>query len=409
MDVTFIANDTRGGVDPYLALAEEARSRGHFVRIVAPPQYRTAFPDANASFTALRGAEAARSVALEAELSMREMARRVEALTAEWAVETASAVQGTDAVLAGIGGLALGRPVARAVGATFVRAHLQPLDAPSAKYPGPLAPRLDVFGPLARRFSHAITATGTNVLTRAPERAARRALGLGDGRADELTTILYGFSNTVVPVESDAKVTRIPTGYWTMRAKPGVTSVLEDFVARGGPIVSIGFGSMVSHDPARLRALVTDAARRAGVRAVLLTGWGALEASDTGDDQVLAVPSVAHSWLFPRMDANVHHGGAGTTGAAMIAAKPQVIVPFGADQPFWAQRAHTLGVAPRPIAYPGLTTERLVEAIESALSHGRLLDRAEHVGALLAQEHGTRTAIDAIERAVPRHRRGSPA
>lgn len=400
MDLTFIANDTRGGVEPYLALAAEAHSRGHFVRFVAPPQYRARVPEFGAAFTALRGAEAAQTAALEGNISLREMAKRVEVLTAEWAVETAAAVEGTDAVLSGIGGMALARPVARCVDATLIRAHLQPLDAPSSAYPGALAPQLDRFGPVARRLSHAITSAGARLLTRAPERAARAALGMDDGSADVLSTIVYGFSGTVVPVASDARVTRVATGYWTMPAEPGVDSKLVDFVGRGGPIVSIGFGSIVSRSPEQLRSLVVAAARLVGVRVILLTGWGALSEADTGDDQVLTVSSVAHSWLFPRMDANIHHGGAGTTGAALIAGRPMVVVPFGADQGFWGSRAHALGVAPRPIAYSRLTTERLAAAMRSAISEPRLRDRAKEMGDLLGREHGTKAAVDAIEQGL---------
>ena len=34
-------------------------------------------------------------------------------------------------------------------------------------------------------------------------------------------------------------------------------------------------------------------------------------------DEVFPVASVPHDWLFPRIDAACHHGGAGTTGASL--------------------------------------------------------------------------------------------
>ena len=42
-----------------------------------------------------------------------------------------------------------------------------------------------------------------------------------------------------------------------------------------------------------------------------------------------------HSWLFPRVAAVVHHGGAGTTAAGLRAGKPTMICPFFGDQHFW--------------------------------------------------------------------------
>ena len=139
MDVTFVANDTRGGIDPYIALAAEAAARGHQVRAAAPPQYEREFVAGGAAFTPLSGAQQAQAVAVEGHTSLREMARRVTALTAQWATDVAAGARGTEVIVAVIGGLALARPLALSVGATVMRAHLQPLDAPSTSYPGPLA------------------------------------------------------------------------------------------------------------------------------------------------------------------------------------------------------------------------------------------------------------------------------
>jgi UDP:flavonoid glycosyltransferase YjiC (YdhE family) len=72
-------------------------------------------------------------------------------------------------------------------------------------------------------------------------------------------------------------------------------------------VVSIGFGSLASEDPAALTALVLAAVRRAGVRAALLSGWGGLSAQAEGGD-VYCADALPHAWLFPRMAATVHHG-----------------------------------------------------------------------------------------------------
>ena len=397
MDVTFVANDTRGGVDPYIALAAEAASRGHVVRAAAPPQYAQDFVAAGADFIALHGAELAQSIAAEGPISLREMGRRVTALTARWATDVAACARGTDVIVAGIGGLAVAGPVAQSVGATVMRAHLQPLDAPSSSYPGPLAPALGALGPVGRRVSHTVTAAGTSLLLRQPERAARRALALADGRPLVHPTVVYGFSSTVVPVTSDSRTTRIATGYWSPAPLPEIDAELSRFVGRPGPVVSVGFGSMSSGDPRELRRMVTLAARRAGTRVVLLSGWGAVDATDEDEDDVFVVSSVPHAWLFPRMSATVHHGGAGTTGAALTAGKPTVVVPFGADQPFWAARAHHLGVAPPPLRRSGLTETRLAASLQRVVTDGQMMQRASELGDVLRGEAGVRTAIDVLE------------
>jgi UDP:flavonoid glycosyltransferase YjiC (YdhE family) len=217
--------------------------------------------------------------------------------------------------------------------------------------------------------------------------------------------IVYGFSGAVVPVRSDAHTRRLASGYWTLRGDGSTPDAsLSEFLNAPGPVVSIGFGSMHSDDPSALRGIIDEAVRRVGVRAVLLTGWGAVGYGPDRNERVFSVPSVPHDWLFPRMSANVHHGGAGTTGAAIRAGVPSVIVPFGADQPFWAQRAQRLGVAPKPIPRRKLTATNLARALEQALNATAMTARARALGALLSQETGVRSAMNEIESAVERHR-----
>ena len=52
-------------------------------------------------------------------------------------------------------------------------------------------------------------------------------------------------------------------------------------------------------------------------------------------ERVLLVDAVPHDWLFPRVRGVVHHGGAGTFAAGLLAACPTLIVPFFGDQSFW--------------------------------------------------------------------------
>ncbi|MBT2248228.1 glycosyltransferase family 1 protein [Arthrobacter sp. BHU FT2] len=371
----------------------------------APPDYEDQFVAAGARFTPLRGADRVAITAAGGRMSMREMSRLVSVLAEDWARDTAELARGSQVIVSGIGGMGPARPVAAATGAAVLCAHLQPLEAPSTAYPGPLAPGLDRWGPIGRRASHSFTAAGTGLLLRTPERAARTALGVNGTPEVVLPEIVYGFSGAVVPVRSDAYTRRLATGYWTLSSNGSAPDAsLSEFLGAPGPVVSIGFGSMQSDDASALRGIVDEAVRRVGVRTVLLTGWGALGGDMDRDERVFSAPSVPHDWLFPRMSANVHHGGAGTTGAAIGAGVPTVIVPFGADQPFWAQRAHRLGVAPRPLPRRKLTAAVLAGALEQALTDANMTARARELGARVGKETGVKSAIDAIESAVDRRR-----
>lgn len=79
---------------------------------------------------------------------------------------------------------------------------------------------------------------------------------------------------------------------------------------------------------------VIDAVLEADVYCILSKGWsdrgskakGEEEGDDKGGadgieypDQIYSIDSIDHSWLFTRIDAACHHGGAGTTGASLRA------------------------------------------------------------------------------------------
>jgi sterol 3beta-glucosyltransferase len=58
---------------------------------------------------------------------------------------------------------------------------------------------------------------------------------------------------------------------------------------------------------------------------------------------------IPHHWLFPKIAAVVHHGGAGTTHTGLYYGLPTLVLPFGADQPFNGDRVFINKLGPEPI------------------------------------------------------------
>ena len=89
----------------------------------------------------------------------------------------------------------------------------------------------------------------------------------------------------------------------------------------------IGFGSIVVSDPKSMTRCVVDAIVQSGVYAILSKGWSdRLQVKSAGEvaepevslpKEIFPISSVPHDWLFKRVDAACHHGGAGTTGASV--------------------------------------------------------------------------------------------
>ncbi|MDZ5649878.1 efflux RND transporter periplasmic adaptor subunit [Nitrospirillum sp. BR 11828] len=211
--------------------------------------------------------------------------------------------------------------------------------------------------------------------------------------------ILYGFSAHVVPKPKSWSEGEVVTGYWHHDEADTWTPPqdLERFLADGPRPIYIGFGSMLSHDAETFTRTVMRALALSGQRAVVARGWGGLAPPPELDDRVMVIDHAPHDWLFPRVALAVHHGGAGTTAAALRAGIPSVVVPFFGDQPFWGWRLNQLGVAPPALPRGRLTAEALSAAIAAA-GGDTMRQRAEALGRQLRAEDGVGRAIETLNR-----------
>ena len=202
-----------------------------------------------------------------------------------------------------------------------------------------------------------------------------------------------------MPTPADWPPDTIATGFWLRedRSDPELLNPdLERFLAAGAPPIYIGFGSSVSPDPAQLGAMVSDAVRQAGIRAVIASGWGALRGVQS-NSETMVINSAPHRSLFPRVTAVVHHGGAGTTAAGLLAARPTIVCPFQGDQHFWGAAIHRAGAGPQPMPVKNLTTNRLASAIQTANADADMRTRAAELSKRIAQENGADRASEQIE------------
>jgi UDP:flavonoid glycosyltransferase YjiC (YdhE family) len=152
-----------------------------------------------------------------------------------------------------------------------------------------------------------------------------------------------------------------------------------------------------------------EAAHAMNRRAVLLVGEGGLNevagvpaiAHAPMGSRVVAVPYAPHSELMPRSAAIVHQGGVGTTGQAMRAGKPMLIVPFSHDQPDNAARCRALGIA-RTLPRPRVSAASFQQELAELLADGAIAGRARDVAARMRHEPGAAGAADAIEALLAR-------
>ncbi len=188
------------------------------------------------------------------------------------------------------------------------------------------------------------------------------------------------------------------TGYWFLDRTEDWTPPqgLVDFLDAGPPPVYVGFGSIAGRSPEQTTRTVIEALELAGARGILATGWGGLDAGDL-PETVFQIDAAPHDWLFPRVGAVVHHGGAGTTAAGLRFGRPTIVCPFFADQPYWGRRVHELGVGPEPIPQKKLTAEKLAAAIADALQNADMQQKAAALAQEISTEDGIANALAFIE------------
>ncbi len=194
------------------------------------------------------------------------------------------------------------------------------------------------------------------------------------------------------------------TGYWTAHQSETWTppaDLLAFLEAGERPIaVSLGAMSLAGEETRQAALMALEAIQQAGRRAIV-QGWDEALAGVDLPETVYHAGPMPHTWLFDRVSAVVHHGGFGTTGSALCAGKPAVVVPHIIDQHLWARRVHELGVGPGPVPRANLTAEGLAEAITQATGDAGMRARAAKLGEQIRGEpDGVTVAIQLIEEAL---------
>ncbi len=183
---------------------------------------------------------------------------------------------------------------------------------------------------------------------------------------------------------------------------PALGDELEQFLEAGPPPVVFTLGTSAVNAPGSFFEESIAAARRAGLRAVLLAGRHAqvsLTASASPDVKV--IDAAPHAALMPRAAVVVHQGGAGTLHQALRAGVPMLVVPYAHDQADNAARAVALGVG-RTVAPSRYRAARVADELKRLTSDSVAAARATEVSGVVSREDGVAAASDAIEELLSR-------
>ncbi len=403
---------TRGDVQPIIALALGLRAAGQPVRLVAPPAFGDWITSYDLPFAPLDGnpsdlmtAPGGQSALTFDGSPLRSLhatlvfLRRARPLYARMLASAAAACRDARALLIGLPTV-WGAHLAEWLGVPCIGAFTQPV-TPTADFLSPLIPSAWHLGRLGNRLSYPLAAQMTFLPWRAVINAWRRQHGLRPLATFDFTTrlngLLYGFSRHVVPPPADWPASTHVTGYWTLPPSGDAASFppgLEAFLSAGSAPFYFTFGSPGAREVARMLAIITWAVQQTGVRAVVSLPPDVALPSLPSCVFPLTTP-VPHPWLFPRLGGVIHHGGAGTTAAGLMAGLPTLALPLAVDQFFWGQRVWALGVGPRPIAQRALTAGRLAAALHQ-MQDVDMKNRSGVLAKKLNAETGVTNAVSAL-------------
>lgn len=408
MNITILTFGSRGDVQPFLPLSLGLMSRGHNVILAAPARFKSLVEEHGITFFPLAGDPEELSRRLNdagynfVKLVKELMSHAVD-IGAEMMRQTDEACRDADLII---------HTFAHAVGAhTLAREknipdiHIQtfPMFAPTGDYPNISLPNLR--NRFLNRLSHTASLKITELTSSLGFEQVRRRAGLPkrklyspfrDSPPRLRTPILCAWSPSLIPPSSDWSPRVHVTGYYFFLHNNSYVppNKLKEFLESGKSPVCISFGSMVNKNAEKVDKVIRESLKRTNNRGIILTGWGSAKRETTSD--LLYLESAPHDWLLPKCKMLIHHGGAGTTSSALRAGIPQIVVPFMADQPFWGNRVHAVGVAPKPIRVSQLSVERLVSVMAEAESKN-ILERAQLTGQMIRSEDGVGNAVAWIE------------
>ncbi len=415
MRITTFAAGSRGDIQPCTMLGKGLQQAGYKILLAAPENFAGFVQGYNLRFHPLRGdvqqimagdtgrnlMEGGSGNPFRQIRAMRTMLGPVAIQMAEDALE---ACRESDVLISLAVFAPFTRTIAEVLGIPLINIEPTPL-LPTRAFPAAGWPVQRNLGGLHNRLSGAAMLQVIWQWYRPYVNSFRQRFNLPPYTASSFhhilssTPLLGAYSSKIIPHPPDWPGSMHITGYWfpDTGAEWQPTPELEAFLGAGDPPVYVGFGSMAGRQPGELAGLVLEALVKSGQRGLLLTGWGGLRAEPVPDN-IYVLDSAPHDWLFPRMAAVVHHGGAGTTAEGLRAGVPAVVVPFAFDQHFWGARVKALGLGPDPIPQKKLTVDRLARAIGIAVTDPEMREKSRSCGEAIRAEDGIGNAIKIIQR-----------
>jgi rhamnosyltransferase subunit B len=210
--------------------------------------------------------------------------------------------------------------------------------------------------------------------------------------------VLAMFSSVLAKIQPDFPANTRITGYafYDGEAEQSAAPELLRFLEEGEPPILFTLGSSAVWLGEDFFRTSIEAARRLKRRAILLIGDKRNLPAAPLPQGIAAFDYAPFGQVMPKAACIVHQGGIGTTGQALRAGRPMLIMPFGHDTVDNARRCAELGVA-RIVFQKRYVAENVAAELHELLENPDYGERASVIGEKVRAENGTAAACDALE------------
>ena len=403
LNLVFITHGSTGDTVPMIRLAEEAVSRGHRATLLTGAFWRETTESRGIRFVATppHGERAEHADFMRRFSGIRNKRRLLEEMFSQvdsWQEEIlpplGAALESADALVCSYL-FPFYHRLADARGLPTVSVHFCPNTSFSAEHPPADLPTLPRFFPhsVRLRWNRGLTSLADRYLVnRLNKRLSRREQHLASWlRSPADYNLILAPASLFCGPDADLPPSTVFTGFLAGGFSAHETSP-EEVSFDGGPLLT--FGSVTTP---RMEKEFADLYRHwpKDRRLTIQEGWFRPPPPPPGGGIRIIGPA-PHRELFSRASVLIHHGGAGTTTSALLAGKPQILIPHFADQDFWAKTVRRLGCG-RSLPFRGWG-RKLGHILERVENDGSLADRAWAVADKQTKENGARNGLAAIER-----------
>jgi sterol 3beta-glucosyltransferase len=406
MKIALTTVGSTGDTQPYIALALKLMDAGHQVRVCSHPFHEARFASRGIDYAPCGPVvtQDRLNKMLDKMISTKNPVKQIRMLMEEaffeegdrYLAECKAATHGFDLAISHMADF-LGQEAVSQNNIPRIGVILAPAAIPTRYNSVHLGPKIKWLYPLQWRLMTAMLA-GTD------RRAMNymRSLGGTKQNIKRFSALspdlnLIAASPLICPTFPDLPAEFAVTGHWALpEPEFDPPSDLQDFLEKYPRPVVISLGSMGGTQGEKLTRKLLDAVKLSGFPAVIQSGYAGLFAQDAPEN-VFFADYVPHDWLFSRGMCVVHHGGAGTTHAAVRSGVPSIVIAFIADQPYFASNLKRLGIAPKMLWHFRLSPKRLSKRIRQVASDQQMQNRAKEIGKQLRSENGLDKALQIIE------------